>query len=181
LRYHSAAELRADLKRVQRTMESRRSVAVEIPRQKPKRLTFIAGAALLALALVAGAIVWRVKSTSAPAETVATKPSIAVLPLQNLSAEPDSNYFSDGMTDEINTKLSKIQGIDVALHSAVVAAKGSATDIGKSLGVRYVLEGSVRKAGNEVRINVHLIDTNRGFEVWADDFTGEIKDVFSLH
>lgn len=180
LRYQSAAELRADLKRVQRTMESGRSVPAETLRQKPKRAALIAAAALLALFVIAGAIVWQLKGTSVPAANPAVKPSIAVLPLQNLSAEPDSAYFSDGMTDEITTKLSKIQGINVASRSAVTAAKGSATDIGKTLGVRYVLEGSVRKAGNEVRINVHLIDTNSGFQVWADDFTGEMKDVFSL-
>jgi eukaryotic-like serine/threonine-protein kinase len=115
--------------------------------------------------------------------TAAIKPSVAVLPLQNLSAEPDSAYFSDGMTDEITTKLSKIQGIDVASHSSVAALKGSdksAAEIGKVLGVRYLLEGSVRKARNQVRINVHLIDSTTGFQVWADDFAGEMKDVFSL-
>jgi len=181
LRYQSAAEMRADLKRVQRTMESSRNVPVETPPpQKPRRTGLIVAVALLALFAVAGVIVWRLKGPAAPAANPAVKPSIAVLPLQNLSAEPDSGYFSDGMTDEITTKLSKIQGINVASHSAVVASKGSASDIGKGLGVRYVLEGSVRKAGNEVRINVHLIDTNSGFQVWADDFTGEMKDVFSL-
>ena len=182
LRYQSAAELRADLKRVQRTMESGISVPAETPHRKRKRGTLIAAAAaaLLALFLIALAIVWQLKGTSTPAANPAIKPSIAVLPLQNLSAEPDSTYFSDGMTDEITTKLSKIQGINVASHSAVAAAKGSAPEIAKTLGVRYVLEGSVRKAGNEVRINVHLIDTNSGFQVWADDFTGEMKDVFSL-
>jgi tetratricopeptide (TPR) repeat protein len=84
------------------------------------------------------------------------------------------------MTDEITTKLSKIQGISIASHSAVVAAKGGPAEVGKALGVRYVLEGSVRKAGDEVRVNVHLIDANSGFQVWADDFTGEMKDVFAL-
>ena len=103
--------------------------------------------------------------------------------LQNLSAEPDSAYFSDGMTDEITTKLSKIQGIEVASHSSVAAVKGSdknPAELGKALGVRYLLEGSVRKAGDQVRINVHLVDSTTGFQVWADDFIGEMKDVFSL-
>ena len=87
------------------------------------------------------------------------------------------------MTDEITTKLSKIQGIDVASHSSVAALKASdksAAEIGRALGVRYLLEGSVRKAGDQVRINVHLIDSTTGFQVWADDFVGEMKDVFSL-
>jgi TolB-like protein len=84
------------------------------------------------------------------------------------------------MTDEITTKLSKIQGINVTSHSGAAAATGSPVEIGKSLGVRYVLGGTVRKAGDKVRINVHLIDTNSGFQVWADDFTGQMKEVFSL-
>jgi len=80
------------------------------------------------------------------------------------------------MTDEIATKLSKIQGIDVTSHSPVAALKGSeksAAEIGRMLGVRYLLEGSVRKAGEQVRINVHLIHSTTGFQVWADDFTVE--------
>jgi TolB-like protein len=135
------------------------------------------------LLVAIGGIAWYEKHSPAQSGAVATKPSVAVLPLQNLSAEPDSAYFSDGMTDEITTKLSKIQGIDVASHSSVAALKGSdksAAEIGKALGVRYLLEGSVRKAGDQVRINVHLIDSTTGFQVWADDFVGEMKDVFSL-
>jgi TolB-like protein/Flp pilus assembly protein TadD len=137
------------------------------------------------LLLAVGAIAWHEneKHPSAQSATAATKPSVAVLPLQNLSAEPDSTYFSDGMTDEITTKLSKIEGIDVVSHSSVMAAKTSdksAAELGKAFGVRYLLEGSVRKAGDQVRINVQLIDSTSGFQVWADDFTGEMKDVFSL-
>jgi serine/threonine protein kinase/tetratricopeptide (TPR) repeat protein len=184
MRYQSAAEMRTDLKRIQRGTDSGRTSAAEMPAARPrsKRGVAIAGVALLVLLIVTGAVAWYVKHSPAPA-TVAGKPSVAVLPLQNLSAEPDSNYFSDGMTDEITTKLSKIQGIDVASHSSVAALKATdktAAEMGKILGVRYLLEGSVRKAGDEVRINVHLIDATSGFQVWADDFTGEMKDVFSL-
>jgi serine/threonine protein kinase len=188
LRYQSAAELRADLKRMQRATDTTRSAAVNIDNEAPtpsgaKRGLAFAGAALLAFLIVFGGITWYGKHSPAPAGAVAAKPSVAVLALQNLSAEPDSAYFSDGMTDEITTKLSKIQGIDVASHSSVVALKGSdksAAEMGKVLGVRYLLEGSVRKAGDQVRINVHLIDSTTGFQVWADDFVGEMKDVFSL-
>ncbi len=87
------------------------------------------------------------------------------------------------MADEIATKLSKIQGIDVAPRSAVAVLKGSAataTEKGHQLGVRYLLEGSVRKAGNQVKINVQLIDSTTGFQTWADDFGGTLQDVFSL-
>jgi len=186
LRYQSAAELRADLKRVQRAADSSQSSAVGAgaeARPRSKRGMVWAGVGLLALLVAIGAITWYEKHSPAQSAAVAGKPSVAVLPLQNLSAEPDSTYFSDGMTDEITTKLSKIQGIDVASHSSVAALKGtdkSAAEIGKQLGVRYLLEGSVRKAGDQVRINVHLIDATSGFQVWADDFVGEIKDVFSL-
>ena len=190
LRYQSAAELRADLKRVQRSAESGRASAVssEVP-AKPgsktgsKRTASLMIAGLLGLALAVGVFEWYTKRSSLHSATVAAKPSVAVLALQNLSAEPDSAYFSDGMTDEITTKLAKIEGIDVASHSSVSAFKTSdksAAEIGKALGVRYLLEGSVRKAGDQVRINVQLIDSTSGFQVWADDFMGEMKDVFSL-
>ena len=190
LRYQSAAELRADLKRIQRSTESGRASAIstEAP-AKPdsktgsKRTASFVIAGLLGLALAVGVFEWYAKRSSSQSATVATKPSVAVLPLQNLSAEPDSTYFSDGMTDEITTKLAKIEGIDVASHSSVAALKTadkSAGDIGKALGVRYLLEGSVRKAGDQVRVNVQLIDSTSGFQVWADDFVGEMKDVFSL-
>jgi serine/threonine protein kinase/Flp pilus assembly protein TadD len=186
LRYQSAAELRADLKRIQRASESGRASSADPHTQaapRSRRGILYAGAAVLILLLAVGAIAWYEKHSPPQSAALVAKPSVGVLPLQNLSAEPDSAYFSDGMTDEITTKLSKIQGIDVASHSSVAALKGSdksAAEIGRALGVRYLLEGSVRKAGDQVRINVHLIDSNTGFQVWADDFVGEMKDVFSL-
>jgi len=138
---------------------------------------------VLALLLAIGGVAWYQKHSATHSVSPPAKPSIAVLPLQNLSSDPDSAYFSDGMTDEITTKLSKIQGIDVASHSSVVAAKTSdksAGDVGRQLGVHYLLEGNIRRSGNQVRINVHLIDSTTGYQVWADDFIGELKDVFSL-
>src|ERR1700693_667468 len=186
MRYQSAAELRADLKRIQRASDSGRisSVPAQTEARPPsKRGIVFAGVVVLALLFAIGAIAWYGKHSVAQSGATLIKPSVAVLPLQNLSAEPDSAYFSDGMTDEIAIKLSKIQGIDVASHSSVAALKGSdksAAEIGKVLGVRYLLEGSVRKARNQVRINVHLIDSTTGFQVWADDFAGEMKDVFFL-
>ena len=186
LRYQGAAELRADLKRIQRSSDSSQS-ASSLPviekKSGPKRGLIIAGVALLLVIIAGGVIGWNAKPATSTATGLPTKPSVAVLPLQNLSAEADGTYFSEGMTDEITTKLSKIQGINVASHSSVVAAKASqknAADIGKALGVRYLLDGTVRKSGNAVRINVQLIDASNGFQVWADDFTGEMKDVFSL-
>jgi serine/threonine protein kinase/Flp pilus assembly protein TadD len=186
MRYQSAAELRADLKRIERSSNSGRTSLVDTQtraRPRLKRGIVLASLAFLTLLIATGGIAWYEKHSSAKSEAATTKPSVAVLPLQNLSAEPDSAYFSDGMTDEITTKLSKIQGIDVASHASIAALKASgkgAAEIGKELGVRYLLEGSVRKAGDQVRINVHLIDASTGFQVWADDFAGEMKDVFSL-
>jgi TolB-like protein/Flp pilus assembly protein TadD/predicted Ser/Thr protein kinase len=186
LRYQSATELRADLRRIQRASDSARTAAVDTQTQarpRSKRGVMFAGAAALALLVAIGGIAWYEKHSPAQPTAVAAKPSVGVLPLQNLSAEPDSAYFSDGMTDEITTKLSKIQGIDVTSHSSVAALKESdksTAEIGRALGVRYLLEGSVRKAGNQVRINVHLIDSTTGFQVWADDFVGEMKDIFLL-
>ncbi len=185
LRYQSATELRTDLKRIQRGPDSTRSSAVNNQdRVRPQsRRNVFAGIAVLVLLVAIAGIAWYVKHSPSQSAAVAGKPSVAVLPLQNLSAEPDSAYFSDGMTDEITTKLSKIEGIDVVSHSSVMAVKTSdksAAEIGKAFGVRYLLEGSVRKAGNQVRINVQLIDSTSGFQVWADDFTGEMKEVFSL-
>ncbi|HLB92478.1 MAG TPA: protein kinase, partial [Terriglobales bacterium] len=196
LRYQSAAELRADLKRVQRGSESSRtnvtasaagSSAGRGGARSKRGIVFATAGLVVLLAAIAAGIAWYEKHSRAQSSSggaaVAAKPSVAVLPLQNLSAEPDSTYFSDGMTDEITTKLSKIEGIDVVSHSSVMAVKTSdksAAEIGKAFGVRYLLEGSVRKAGDQVRINVQLIDSTNGFQVWADDFTGEMKDVFSL-
>jgi serine/threonine protein kinase/Flp pilus assembly protein TadD len=182
LRYQHAADMRADLQRLKRDTESGTRFEASTKPQTAPRFKMLLGLALalIVLGLGFGGYRWLHERSAPSPVDIASRPSIAVLPLQNLSAERDSNYFSDGMTDEITTKLSKIQGINIASHSAVVAAKGGPTEIGKALGVRYVLEGSVRKAGDQVRVNVRLIDANSGFQVWADDFTGEMKDVFSL-
>ena len=103
---------------------------------------------------------------SAPAAAVvATKPSIAVLSLRNLSGDPANDYFSDGMTEEINTKLSRIQGLKVASYSSTLrfkSAQKSPEEIGRELQVRYLLAGSVRKAANQVRVAVQLIDASTG-------------------
>ncbi len=186
-RYQSAAEMCADLRRVKRDTESARAAVpakTTAPRSAPsKRGLAYAGGAIGLLALVIGGGAWLRGRSAGGSATVAVKPSIAVLPLQNLSTDLDAAYFSDGMTDEITTKLSKIQGVNVASHSAVVAAKPtdkSAAEVGRLLGVRYLLEGSIRKAQDQVRINVHLTDATTGYQVWADDFTGQMKDVFSL-
>jgi non-specific serine/threonine protein kinase len=188
LRYQSAAELRADLKRLKRETESARvAVSAEAaarPRFLPRPKMLVA-AAIVLVALAGGyaGLRW-FRSRSVPAAaTVPAKPSVAVLPLQNLSGDPANEYFSDGMTEEISTKLSHIQGLTVASHTSAARLKGTQKDsqeIGRELQVRYLLEGSVRKAGNQVRVNVQLTDSATGFQIWADDFTGDLKDVFAM-
>jgi serine/threonine protein kinase/Tfp pilus assembly protein PilF len=190
MRYQSAADLRADLRRVKRETDTSRTAVAPQHLYDPSRSTqpstrwpIYAGAVILLLILAIGAAFWYRTRSSPASNAIAAKPSVAVLPLQNLSTDADSAYFSDGMTDEITTKLSKIRGVDVASHSSVAAVKSqeqNSADLGRRLGVRYLLEGTVRKSGNQVRINVHLIDSTTGFQVWADDFTGEMKDVFAL-
>ncbi len=111
------------------------------------------------------------------------KPSIAVLPFDNLSGDRDQDYFADGMVEEIITALSRVRWLFVIARNSSFTYKGRAVDvkqIGRELGVRYVLEGSVRKAGARVRISGQLIDTSTGAHLWADRFDGPIEDVFDL-
>ena len=111
------------------------------------------------------------------------KPSIAVLPFQNMSGDPEQEYFADGMVEDIITALSRLRWLFVIARNSSFTYKGRAVDVkqvGRELGVRYVLEGSVRKAGNRVRITGQLIDAATGTHLWADRFDGELADVFDL-
>jgi TolB-like protein/cytochrome c-type biogenesis protein CcmH/NrfG len=112
-----------------------------------------------------------------------SKPSIAVLPFDNLSGDPEQEYFADGMVEEIITALSRLGWLFVIARNSSFTYKGRAVDVkqvGHELGVRYVLEGSVRKAGNKVRISGQLVDAAKGVHLWADRFDGELTDVFDL-
>jgi pentatricopeptide repeat protein len=111
------------------------------------------------------------------------KPSIAVLPFQNMSGDPEQEYFADGMVEEIITALSRIRWLFVIARNSTFTYKGQSVDVkqvGRELGVRYVLEGSVRKGGNRVRITGQLIDAETGAHLWADRFDGSLEDVFDL-
>ncbi|NQZ75278.1 MAG: helix-turn-helix domain-containing protein [Ekhidna sp.] len=109
--------------------------------------------------------------------------SIAVLPLENLSSDPENEYFSDGMTEEIINALSKIEGLKVTARTSSFVFKEVKKDvrhIGNELGVSLVLEGSVRKAGNNVRITIQLIRTDNGFHIWSENFDRKLEGIFSL-
>ena len=111
------------------------------------------------------------------------KPSIAVLPFDNLSGDPEQEYFSDGITEDIITALSRIRQFFVIARNTTFTYKGQAVDvqaIAKDLGVRYVLEGSVRKAGNRVRISAQLIDGNTGNHLWAESYDRNMDDIFTV-
>ncbi len=122
---------------------------------------------------------------SVPVEPLALpdRPSIAVLPFDNMSGDREQDYFADGMVEEIITALSRFKSLFVIARNSSFAYKNKAIDIkrvGRELGVRYVLEGSVRKAGNRVRITGQLIEAATGNHIWADRFDGELEDIFGL-
>jgi TolB-like protein len=111
------------------------------------------------------------------------KPSLAVMPFQNMSGDPGQEYFADGMVEEIITAVSRIRWLFVIARNSSFTYKGQAVDVkqvGRDLGVRYVLEGAVRKAGRRVRVTVQLIDALNGTHLWADRFDGSLEDVFDL-
>jgi TolB-like protein/Tfp pilus assembly protein PilF len=124
------------------------------------------------------------ESVLAPtALSVHEKPSIAVLRFENMSGEPEQEYFADGMVEEIITALSRIRWLFVIARASSFNFKGQAVDVkqvGRELGVRYILAGSVRKAGSRVRITAELIEAKTGAHLWADRFDGSLDDVFDL-
>jgi TolB-like protein/Tfp pilus assembly protein PilF len=123
------------------------------------------------------------RAASAPALTLPDKPSIAVLPFQNLSGEPEQEYFADGVVEDIIAALSRMRWLFVISRNSSFTYKGRAVDVkqvGSELGVRYVLEGSLRKAANRVRISGQLIDASTGATFWSDRFEGALEDIFNL-
>jgi adenylate cyclase len=124
-----------------------------------------------------------VPQSSEPPLALPDKPSIAVLPFQNMSGDPEQDYFADGIVEEIITSLSRVRWLFVIARNSSFTYKGRAIDVkqvGRELGVRYVLEGSVRKAGSRMRITGQLIDAISGAHLWADRFDGSMEDVFDL-
>jgi adenylate cyclase len=131
----------------------------------------------------AGAVRVSVAEPARPSLPLPNKPSIAVLPFTNMSDDPGQDYFADGMVEDIITGLSRIKWIFVIARNSSFAYKGKATDVkvvGRELGVRYVLEGSVRKSENRVRITAQLIDTESGTHIWADRYDRALDDIFAV-
>ena len=125
----------------------------------------------------------RAATSTAPALSAPEKPSIAVLPFQNMSGDPEQEYFADGIVEEIITALSHFRWLSVIARNSSFTYKGKNVDVkqvGRELGARYVLEGSVRKSGDRVRIAGQMIDASTGSHLWADRFDGALQDIFDL-
>ena len=160
-------------------------------RNRPIRMLLWAAAAGFAIAVVGAAFIWPGTwqsldrpGTSKP-ESIALldKTSIAVLPFTNMSGDPEQDYFADGMTDDLITDLSKVSGLFVIARNSTFRYKGKSPDISqlaRELGVDYVLEGSVRRVGDQIRINAQLIDAESGGHLWAERYDRSATDIFAL-
>ncbi len=202
LRYQSAADLCADLKRLRRDSSADRVVVAASPvaAGSGRRWLWVSGAVIALLAVVLTATVMQ-KTTARDAPPTATTagtgvdagagqassrgPSIAVLPLANASGDPDQEYFSDGLTEDIVTELAHYRELSVIAHSSTARFKGSDLDlreIGASLGARYVLRGSVGKTAQRIRVRVQLSDANDGRLVWGENYERDLTahDLFEL-
>ena len=160
-----------------------------LPRSRERRWL---GAVFVALLVIGATIAWYIQSSRTtfreaasvpPATMLPDRPSLAVLPFISLGGSPENSYFADGMTDDIITELSKLSGILIIARNSSWTYKGKSVkvqQVAKDLGVRYVLEGSVRREGDTVRINAQLVDALAGQHLWAERYDGSIRDVFAL-
>ena len=152
-----------------------------------RRRIAMAAVALAVIAVVVfGMLGWQSKQPNKPEARIvfsSDKPSIAVLPFDNMSGDPEQEYFADGITEDLTTDLSRISGLFVIARNSSFSYKGRAVDVrtvSNELGVRYVLEGSVRRSGDQIRINAQLADGSNGVQLWAERFDGTLADVFAL-
>ena len=151
---------------------------VAAPRRPGSRVMILAGVAALLIVLLAGIFAWQWQKPSALG-----KPSVAVLPFTNLSGDPGQDYFADGITEDLITDLAKLSGLDVIARNSVFAYKGKPlvlADVGRDLGVRFVVDGSVRRTGDQIRLNAQLIDIATGDNLWANRFDRGIAEVFAV-
>jgi adenylate cyclase len=152
-----------------------------------RRRVFMVVAAVMVLAVVSavGSFVWRWLTAPVPSLglPLPDRPSVAVLPFANLSRDPAQEYFSDGVTEDLITGLSKVSGLFIIARNSVFTYKGRAVkvgEVGRDLGVRYVLEGSVQRSGDRVRITAQLVDASTGYHVWAERYDREVRDIFAV-
>jgi adenylate cyclase len=165
--------------------EARSPPPADQAKSAPKRRSSFASlaAAIAALLLLAVAGGWYILNGRAPKPAEAAHLSLVVLPFANLSGDPAQDYFADGVTENLTTDLSRIRDSFVIARNTAFTYKGKAIDakqIGKELGVRYVLEGSVQRDRNRVRVNAQLIDAQSGAHLWADRFEEDVTDLFKL-
>jgi adenylate cyclase len=164
------------------------SSAVPLSRKAKRPLALVAA---LFVVVVGGLAAWQMDLLGTPDTTdisedllaMPTGPSIAVLPFENLSGDAEDEYFSDGLTDDLITELARFRGFHVRARNTTAQYKGQAVDVsqvGLDLGVRYVLEGSVRRAEDRVRINVKLIETSSGDNIWVNRFDRDLTDIFAV-
>ena len=153
----------------------------EDPASAPAQACLLALAAMIAHSSAAQAA--EAKAQAAPVKKEAPHYSVCVLPFLNMSGDPEQEYFSDGISEDIITDLSKVSALSVVARNTAFTFKGQAVDVkdvAQSLGVDHVLEGSVRKAGNRVRITAQLIDGKKGDHLWADRYDRDLTDIFAI-
>ena len=165
--------------------EARSPPPADQAKSAPKRRSSFASlaAAIAALLLLAVAGGWYILNGRAPKPVEAAHLSIVVLPFANLSGDPSQDYFADGITENLTTDLSRLSGAFVIARNTAFTYKGKnvdAKEIGKELGVRYVLEGSVQRDQGRMRINVQLIDAETGNHLWAERFDKPLTDLFDM-
>ncbi len=167
-------------------------ITAKLPRQTPTR--WVAAAAAVLAIVIGGGAIWNfaIRDTLPSVEAASLermafplpdRPSLAVLPFDNLTGDAEQDHFVDGFTDDLITDLSKISTIFVVSRNSTFTYKGRAVqirDVAEELGVRYVLEGSIRRADGAIRVNVQLIDALSGNHVWAEKFDGDASDIFAL-
>jgi len=190
-RYQTVAELGSELEKIEKRIPTTERVMPEKKAFTSKEITIkfnlkkllIPGLVMGALVIAAVIIIWRVIPQKAVPPAKSAKQSIAVLPFIDMSPQKDQEYFCDGLTEELINRLSNIKELKVPARTSVFFFKGKAPDIqeiGQKLKVEKVLEGSVRKAGNELRITAQLINIADGYHLWSETYDRELKDVFSI-
>jgi len=178
-RYQTASELRADVQRLQR--DQREASAPREASRLFRRRKFLAAGVVILLVFAAFVVFW--KGSGLPGRRPTISPTIAVLPFTDMSPQQEQEHFGDGLTEDLQSQLTRVSGLRVAGGVSSGRFKGKAENprvIGKELNVSTLLQGSVRKQGNRVRITAHLIRAADGFALWSDTFDRDLNDIFAL-